>query len=381
MILQIKRQKQKLMLKSKQRPKQRPKPKSKHISNQEYFIFIDHYAGFGNYIYDLILGYYLKKRFQKKVYVVEYSKNLHVKGEIEWLHTIFPNLKMELHFITKEESQELKRKNRIENMKENDLKKMEECIKKKIKNYSIRIFTYKYYPWIYSIFLTFTEDEKNKFSFESSSFYEKYKDMIQEDFTGIHIRYGDKLLYGINKKNDRRFSFMSFPIYTPEYYHEQIMKLIKEKNEKIYIFTDSVSVVQQYLYHRFQYEKYPNIQIMDIPFLDTFYILLHAKKFIMSHSTFSYAIYLLRKNIEQECILCSIQNIQKKYKSYDCFLFPKWKIIYGKEYILNLQQKKIKEMFEFSKKKIQIIKQTNEINEIVLKENTSLQEVIGEFDS
>ncbi len=366
MILKIKKTQQKLMLK----PKKNNRPKHQNRMNQEPFLLIDHYAGFGNYIYDLILGYYLKKRFHKKVYVVEYKRNLHEKGGIEWLHNIFPKLKEELHFITKEDSQELKKKNRMEDMKEKGLKKMEESIQKKIRNHSIRILTYKYYPWIYFIFSTFTQDEKNKFLIESSLFDEKYKNIIQEDFTGIHIRYGDKLFYGIQQKNKKGFSFMSFPIYTPEYYHEQIMKIIKEKeNEKIYIFTDSVSVVQQYLYHRFQYEKYPNIQIMDIPFLDTFYILLHAKKFIMSHSTFSYAVYLLRKKEEQESILCSIQNIQKKYKSYDCFFYPKWKIIYGKEYILNLQQNKIKQMFEFSKKKIQITKQistneTNETNEI-----------------
>jgi len=360
-MLLKKQQKQVLLLKRKHKQKEKLKMKS----NGETFLFIDHYAGFGNYIFDLIIAYYFKKYVNKKVYVVEYCKNFHHEGKIEWLHVIFPLLKDDIHFITKEESIVLRKENEIKGMKEKEMQKMKNNLQKNIKNYSIQIFTCRYYPWVYNMFSSFHEDDKNKFMIDSIFLNEKYQDILKEDFTGIHIRYGDKLFYGINKKNHIGNSFMSFPIYTPEYYHEQIKKMIeKNPNEKIYLFTDSVSIVQKYLYEKFEYEKYPNIQIMDIPFLDTFYILIYAKKFIMSHSTFSYAIYLLRKRKEQECIICTIKDLYKIYKSYDCFIHPKWNVIHGKQYILNFQQEKIKNMYEYSKKKIELI-QTNEINEII----------------
>lgn len=314
------------------------------------FIFMDHDAGFGNTIFDLILAYSLHQKYKKDIYYVEYYQQKHENHKMESLQDLFPELAKRIHFITQDESNLLKMNYPIVQIRKKQIQhinKIQYLLQKK----PIQLFPYQYYSSVYSLFFSFSKDEQQYFLWDTSSQEEKYKDLLQEDFVGVHIRYGDKLYYGIQekkKKTKKKHGFMSFPIYTPEYYHEQIMNILKKKkDQKIYIFTDSPLIVQKFIYERYHYESFPNIQIMNTSYLDTFFLLLYSRYFIMSHSTFSYAIFLLKRNPQQECIFCTMHQLKEKYNSADCFFHPSWNFIFNKNYILNLQQPKIRLLHQF----------------------------------
>ena len=65
--------------------------------------------------------------------------------------------------------------------------------------------------------------------------------------------------------------------------------------------------------------------------------------------------YLLSKHIslnKKEYIFCLINEFYNKYKVYDLYISPEWKLIYNKKYILNFNKKLITEMYYYNIKNI-----------------------------
>ena len=119
-----------------------------------------------------------------------------------------------------------------------------------------------------------------------------------------------------------------------------MIKILLKSTNTIYIITDSFNIVNKFIYSYFNNNK--NIILLDIDWINSFYLLLNASYVVMSsNSTFSYAAgffndkatyYLLekKKNI--------FRVTQEEYA-----ISPKWNIIkYNEKYVLNFNQNKIK---------------------------------------
>ena len=74
----------------------------------------------------------------------------------------------------------------------------------------------------------------------------------------------------------------------------------------------------------------------------------------MSHSTFSYGAYLLSKdnfkNKKRVYTFCTTKEFFTIYNPADLFISKEWTIYENKNYILNFNQEKIKEMYEYNEK-------------------------------
>ena len=217
----------------------------KKIDNLENkFVLIQLYAGFGNKIFDCIIGMYLKINFGYTIYYVD-TTSVHTKLNDPSMSDIFTKLKKEFKFITNNEGDYIKyylnynlyvpninKLSNIHNYFDN----------KKLK---IRLRTSSLYNLVFDMFNSFDKKIKEIFEVNTNLINQEIKSYANTNYATIHIRYGDKLKLAI-KKNSNDKNFITFPIYTPEYYYEQI-KIIKKLNIPIVILTDSFDTIKRFL--------------------------------------------------------------------------------------------------------------------------------------
>lgn len=165
-------------------------------------------------------------------------------------------------------------------------------------------------------------------------------------YATIHIRYGDKIKLSIENQNK-----IIYPLYTPQYYYNQIIK-IKKLNLPIIILTDSINIVNKFIIKYYNLENDKDIFIPDINFLNSFYILKNSSYTVLSHSTFSYAAFLLQNDhLNKTYIFCLTNKYYSlKFKLLDFLISNKWVIIDNDKYILNYNKKLLKKMSLYLKK-------------------------------
>jgi len=208
------------------------------------------------------------------------------------------------------------------------------------------------YNLVFDMFNSFDKKTKEIFDINTNLINPNIKSYAGTNYATIHIRYGDKLKLAIKKDlNDKKF--ITFPIYTPEYYYEQI-KIIKKLELPIVILTDSFNTIKHFLLEKYNLDSDPDIFMPDIPFIDSFYLLLYSSYVVMSHSTFSYSAYLLSKdkfiNKPRIYTFCTTNEFFTIYKPADLFISNDWKIYKDKNFILNFNQDLIKKMYQFNEK-------------------------------
>ncbi len=319
----------------------------KKIDNLEKkYILLFIYSGFGNKVFDLIIGIYLKINFGYTIYYVD-TKTAHTKKGDPDIPDIFPNLKKEVNFISSNQGDYIKYLLEYEdtNIQTDTLENLSSQIKKN----QIILIPFKLYQMVFQMYESFTPEIKKLFEINQKIINPEILSYSKTSYATIHIRYGDKLYAGIKYNNDEN-KFVNYPIYTPEYYYEQI-KIIKKLGLPIIILTDSYKTVKHFIIDKYNLESDPNIFIPDIPFIDSFYLLLYSKYFVMSPSTFSYLAYIFSKdyfkNKSRIYTFCTIDEFYTKYKPFDFFIQKEWTIYKDKKYILNFNQELIKKMYEF----------------------------------
>jgi hypothetical protein len=313
------------------------------------FILIQTYSGFGNKVFDCIVGIYLKINFDYHIYYVN-SQSPHSKSTDNSITEIFPKILNEFEIINDNQGDYIKYilkyfafdKN-IDSIK--NLKKY--FIEDKI--FLLTTFLYKF---IYEMFDTFDEKTKKIFILNEKLINKDIISYSNTNYATIHIRYGDKLRLGIKKNNDSSNKFISFPIFTPEYYYEQI-KILKKKKLPIVILTDSPRVIKHFLLEKYKIDNDQDIFLPDINFLNSFYLMLKSNYNILSHSTFSYSAYILGKynyNNKKDIVytFCTSDEFETKYNPYDLIISNDWIIYKNSNYILNFNQKLIREMNNFT---------------------------------
>ena len=227
--------------------------------------------GFGNKMFFLIGYIYefkkLKKQYKdlNKLYIAT-SVSRHEKDiDKEKIQNIFPRLKeLEwLEFISWEKYDELKTNAFRELVPE---------------------YIYKNEPFL---------DMKN-FIKKEMKIDSKYDYLLDKYDTkngiAVHIRLGDK--FEINYENLKKHNRQLFVLMKPEYYVNNVLNMLKEKEGPVYIFSDSNDfaecLIKPYL---------PNAKIVEEDFVETFYLLTKFKRAIISESTLSIsAFYMNFKN-------------------------------------------------------------------------------------
>jgi len=315
----------------------KPLKNVKEVENlKNRFMLIQAYSGFGNKLFNIIIGLYFKKIYNYDVYFVD-TISKHSKTENKTTDEIFPKLKNNFIFISNQEGNYIANLPNLKwiNFPMQKLRNLHQ-IKKFIKNDKIFFNTTKLYNLVYDMwkYIDHSILEINKLTINKNVL-----QFVSANYTAVHIRYGDKLYYSLRNSNPtEKFQFI---VYTPEYYYELINKI----KSKVIILTDSPKTVNEFLVKKYNLK---NVIILDISTLDSFYMLMMANTLIMSHSTFSYAANLLSPK-KQQVIYCTFKDANK-YGVVDNLIFPDWKVIYNKKYILNFNQNLLRKMYEFHTK-------------------------------
>jgi hypothetical protein len=334
------------------------KTSMKKINNLENkFILIQLYAGFGNKIFDVIIGLYLKINLGYTIYYVD-TVTSHIKSSDPKIKDIFQKISNEFIFISDEEGDyiqyilnyKLYNPQNINNLKE-------------LKNYfaqnKLKLRTTALYHLVFDMYKTFDSETKKIFDINQNLILDDILSYSKTNYAIIHIRYGDKLNLAIDKDNlinknniniSKGFTFITFPIYTPKYYYDQILQ-IKKLKIPIVILTDSIKVVKHFIINKYNLDNDPDIFIPDINFINSFYLMLYSNFIIMSHSTFSYSAYLLSTNIKEKehiYVYCYTNVFLKKYKTADLIISNDWKLIDNKKYILNFDQELVNQMNKYN---------------------------------
>ena len=108
----------------------------------------------------------------------------------------------------------------------------------------------------------------------------------------VHYRLGDKLQ--LNYDQLRRNKVCRHVLLTPEYFIDQIKKMLNEKKGKVYVMSDSLKISKCLLK-----DKIPNITFIEEKTAETFFIMTHCKRFIISESTMTVAAVYLNNNKPQ----------------------------------------------------------------------------------
>jgi hypothetical protein len=333
------------------------KESMKKINNLENkFILIQLYAGFGNKIFDIIIGLYLKINFGYNIYYVD-TTSAHIKSTDPKIKDIFQKLSNEFIFISDEEGDYIQHVLKYKLFNPKNINNLQQLNNHFTIN-QIKLRTTALYHLVFDMYNTFDSSIKNLFDINQNLILDDILSYTKTNYAIIHIRYGDKLNLAIDKDNliykdnfdfNKGFNFISFPIYTPDYYYKQILQ-IKKLKLPIIILTDSVDIVKYFIINKYNLENDPDIFIPNINFINSFYLMLYSNFTVMSHSTFSYSSYLLSKNLnkkEKTYIFCYTKEFLTKYKPIDLIISNNWKLIDDKKYILNFNQKLVNEMNKY----------------------------------
>jgi hypothetical protein len=302
------------------------------INNNFYLSIKD---GFGNKIYRIIIGLYIKQ-INNKTFNSMIKKSKHDDDNYTYhILNIFPNLKKEITLFDNYEILDkyfpLDERINIDCSYNFDF-----YFQKSNKPIFLQKVS-KCFKYIFEIYPKLDLKYKKILEINEAIISKNIVEMSKNEFVLVHIRYGDKLdishkAYYRNKKEN----IFKFITYKPEYYIKMIKKFQK-KNKKILIISDDNTIVKKFILNKINYD---NIHLLDISFLDSFYLLTKAKYIILSISTFSFLGMLINLNLKKAYYLKRPNELNK-------FIIPeeihfntnKLKIYENKKYILNYDQK------------------------------------------
>ena len=206
------------------------------------------------------------------------------------------------------------------------------------------------YKHIFDIYNNLPLEYKNLIRINEKLISNKIINITNKDYIAVHIRYGDKLkisLNILNPFNNKLKNQYTYIIYTPEFYIK-IIKYFLKKKLKIYILTDDVKIVEYFIMRKINNK---NVILLDLPFLESFYILSKSKFNILSTSTFSFLATLINKKLKKAYIVQRPLDI-KNYSIPDEFMLKdenkKIKKLKNKKYILNYNIDLMKQMININ---------------------------------
>lgn len=227
--------------------------------------------GFGNKVFMFIRYVYEFKKLQKqhkdleKLYIATYVSHHEKDIDKEKIQNVFPTLKDLdwLEFITWKQYDNLKKDAFVQLNPE---------------------YLFRYEPFI--AMKSFIKKEM-KINTDYDYLLDKYD---TKNGIAVHIRLGDKFEW--NYKNLKSNRPVSFVVMKPEYYVQNVLKMLEKKNGPVYIFSDSVDFAECLIK-----PSLPNANIVNEDFVEIFYLFTKFKRAIISESTLSIsAFYMNFKN-------------------------------------------------------------------------------------
>ena len=296
-----------------------------------YSIKTKNNSSFGNHLCNIIISlyiYYINKNV--KIYFID--NDFKYKIGIT-LFDILPNIKEFINIIPSWE--EFNKKNIKTNIircsKINNIKSLK--FNDKLKNLQIQGIS-RLYRYIHEIYNNLPKKFQNLLTINQNIINDDILKLKNTEYIAIHIRYGDKL--NIISHNQKRFQYI---LYTPEYYINIINYFISKK-KIIYVVTDDNEIVQNFILKKFKNVK--NIILLDINWINAYYLLLNSKYLVLSQSTMSWCAFVLNKKLEQAIYIDIPDKILKKYiqQFYDYKINKNTDIILNKRLlVLNKQSK------------------------------------------
>ena len=140
-------------------------------------------------------------------------------------------------------------------------------------------------------FINLTDSTRNLFRMNSNYNYliDKY-DLKNGIF--VHYRLGDK--FELNYNELQKNKICKYALFTPEYYIENVKKMLKEKKGPVYIMSDSIKIAECLLK-----DKIPNAIFINEKTAETFFLMTHCNRFIISESSMTVCAVYLNNNKPQ----------------------------------------------------------------------------------
>jgi hypothetical protein len=304
-------------------------------------VYIKCSNGFGNKVFDLISGIYLKNKFGTNIYYAIDQVEHEVNPNNPFFGRVFYQSHKKINYISIRKYNDLKESLPIEEIWIDSLDKIPNKI-----TFNVRFRGL--YRFAYTMYSSLSDNDKNLFEINphvlNQKFYDKYINHMSRNYACVHIRYGDKLCYGLEDFKHTKYTPYTLPIYTPQYYVDQINELLKKDLEEILIVTDSIGIVKKYIMEKIILN--PKIVLFDSTTIDSFYLMTKSKYIIMSHSTFSFASAYFNPTAVCYLLKKYMVNVEKDYIFEDDAISPNWIIIDNKDYLLNFNQNLLKKMVE-----------------------------------
>ena len=373
------------------------KPYIKHIkyNNNIKHIYVKNHAGFGNKIYDLIFAIYLYNLYNTKnntnnenIYknpdrcIINYviMRSAHQKHSDPSIDNIFPNSKHKINFISDVSYHILTNNQNIKfshiettekpNNDSNNINvtngtntaKILESLDTfpKYEDLTQHTIITNNYKLVYEIYSSLSQKDKDIFlNFNKNILSDKFTldSIMYKPYSIAHIRYGDKLNYLkyyinkpdvdittlLNAKKGESSNIDQFLLYTPEYYIDKINELLETTNENmnVYIITDSVNIVKQFIMNNPSIKNNSRIVLLDkMTWWDSFYLLYYASNIILSDSTFAFAgAYFNKRRAKCEMVIYHHDYNNPFIEPSEYAISPDWKITNERKYILNYSPK------------------------------------------
>ena len=286
--------------------------------------------GFGNKIFDIIIGLYIKFKTKKKLCGI-FSTSHHKSDNI---FDIFPLLKNKFFILYK---------NKLKNIKIFNCNKDYNMIKNFNTNEDVLINdNFNCYRHVFKLYNELPIEMKKYFKINKTLINLNIKNLVKnnKNYCAIHIRYRDKLKISMNKNTQ-----YDYLIYNPKYYIKMINIFLK-KNIKIYVLTDDPIIVNKFILNEFKNNQ--NVELLDVDWINSFYVLKNSSYLVLSLSTFSMLAALFNKNLKRVYVIERPNEIKYTEMPEEHILKDvNWIKFKKKKYILNYDIKLMKKMQQY----------------------------------
>jgi hypothetical protein len=162
----------------------------------------------------------------------------------------------------------------------------------------------------------------------------------------VHYRLGDK--FELNYKELKKNKVCKYVLMTSEYYIDSINKMLKEKQgPPVYIMSDSIKVAECLLKN-----KIPNLIFINEGTAETFYLMTHCNRLIISESTMTVAAVYLNNNKPQVISPDFLIDVRNNHKLINNIFFSDKIVSFvsDKKYLL-INKKQYDELYKECYKK------------------------------
>lgn len=317
-------------------------------------VFIVLKDGFGNKIYNLIIGLYIKYINNFDHIYTLLRKSYHETDDDKLVTDLFPNIKNYVTVLkTWEEVDTLfsqhsrvtiycKNEYTLDDLKFNDNNK----------NYIVRAPS-ACYTLVFKMYNIIKNKYSDLFTFNKTILNKDIIKLTNDKYVTVHIRYGDKLDISTftQKLKDRDYNKLSSEeldkirysyLLNSPYAYIKFINYYAKKNMKVFVVTDDVEIVENYIMSKI--EQNNDVQLLDVDFVNAFYVLQNATFSFLSESSFSVLAAFLNKNLKKGFILQDRDDHPYFFKITE--LPSNVKIIRKNKYILNYNMDLMKEMIK-----------------------------------